>query len=219
MAYPQNFFRLVCSGTLVGSETFSYGISLRKEFTTGSAPDEVPAGVVDAVTAFHSNANLGIGSQAVLTTIKFNEIDVDGRYANSGETVLHELDPGVAGTGNTSMPPQVALAITLRTAKTRGRAHAGRFYIPRIAGAIDSDGRLSAALAAQTAGIATTFLDSLNTALEGIARVAVLSDVGLGAVNDVTHVEVGRVLDTMRSRRRSLDEDRQAGEPLAPAAP
>lgn len=219
MAYPQNFFRLVCSGTLVGSETFSYGLSLRKQFATGPAPDEVPAGVINAVTAFHSNANIGIGTQAVLTTIKFNEIDVNGRYANTGETVLHEFDPGVPGTGTTSMPPQVALAITLRTAKTRGRAHAGRFYIPRIAGAIGTDGRLSAAQAAQIGTVATTFLNSLNTALNGIARVAVLSDVGTGAVNDVTHVEVGRVLDTMRSRRRSLDEERQIGGPLAPAAP
>lgn len=219
MAYPQNFFRLVCSGTLVGSETFSYGISLRKEFTTGSAPDEVLVGVIDAVTDFHSNANVAIGSQAVLTTIKFNEINTDGRYANDGDTVLADLDPGVPGSGTTSMPPQVALAITLRTAKMRGRAHAGRFYIPRLAGAIGTDGRLAAAQAGTIVTAATTFLNDLNAALDGVARVAVLSDVGTGAVNDVTHVEVGRVLDTMRSRRRSLDEERQIGEPLAPAAP
>lgn len=219
MAYPGNFFRLVCSGKLVGSETFSYGLTFAKEFTTGSSPDEVPAGVVDAVTAFHSNANIGIGNAAVLTTIKFNEIDTSGRYANSGETVLHEFDPGVPGTGNTSMPPQVALAITLRTAKTRGRAHAGRFYIPLLSHSIGTDGRLSAAQASQIGERATTFLNDLNTALAGIGRLAVVSDVGTGAQNNVTHIEVGRVLDTMRSRRRSLEEDRQIGQPLAPAAP
>lgn len=219
MAYPQNFFRLVCSGTLVGAESFSYGLSIRKDFTTGSAPDEVPQGVIDAVTAFHRNGDLTTGSQAVLTTIKFNEIGVDGRYANSGETVLADFDPGIAGIGSTVMPPQVALAITLRTAKMRGRAHAGRFYVPHLSGPLGADGRLSAPAAANIATAATKFLNDLNTALAGIGRVAVLSDVGTGAVNDVTNVEIGRVLDTMRSRRRSLDEDRQIGAPLAPPAP
>ena len=219
MAYPQNFFRLVCSGTLVGTETFSYGISLRKQFTTGSAPATVPQRVIDAVTAFHSDANLGIGSQSILTTIKFNEIGVNGRYANDGDTVLHEFDPGVAGSGPTSMPPQVALAITLRTAKNRGRAHAGRFYIPNISGAISPDGRLAIGQATTVAQVATTFLNSLNSALAGIARVAVLSDVGVGAINDVTHLEVGRVLDTMRSRRRNLDEERVIGNALSPGTP
>ena len=219
MAYAHNFFRLVCSGTLVGSETFSYGLSFSRLSTAGNGPEEVPQGVIDAVTAFHSDANVGIGSQAVLTTIKLNEIDVNGRYANSGETVLADLDPGVPGSGSTSMPPQVALAITLRTAKMRGRAHVGRFYIPRLAGAIGVDGRLSSGQAETIAGVATTFLNSLNTAMAGIGRVAVMSDVGTGNENLVTHVEVGRVLDTMRSRRRSLEEERVIGEPLAPLAP
>lgn len=219
MAYPHNIFRLVMSGTLGGTETFSYGLTINKTFTTGSAPEEVPAGVIDAVEAFHSDSTLNIGSTATLTMIKFNEIDVNGRYASTERTVLHEFDPGVNGVGGTTMPPQVALAITLRTAQRRGRASSGRFYIPRLGGTIGSDGRLTAASAIQAAYAATTFLNSLNTALEGIGRVAVASDIGAGAINDVTHVEVGRVLDTIRSRRRSLDEERQIGDPLAPPAP
>lgn len=219
MAYPHNIFRLVMSGTLAGSETFSYGITIDKTFTTGSAPEEVPVGVLDAVEAFHSDANIAIGTQAVLTMVKFNEIDVNGRYASTENTVLHEFDPGIPGTGGNTMPPQVALAVTLRTAQRRGRASSGRFYIPKLGGAIGTDGRLAAAQALQVATVATTFLNDLNTALDGIGRVAVASDIGTGAINPVTHVEVGRVLDTIRSRRRSLDEERQIGEPLAPPAP
>lgn len=219
MAYPHNIFRLVMSGTLVGSETFSYGITIDKTFSSGPAPDEVPPAVLDAVEAFHTNANLAIGSKAVLTMVKFNEIGTNGRYFSTENTVLHEFDPGIPGATGNTMPPQVALAITLRTAQRRGRASSGRFYIPHLGGAMDTDGRISAGEAVQTAAAATTFLNDLNTALDGIGRVAVASDIGTGAINHVTHVEVGRVLDTIRSRRRSLEEAREIGAPLAPAAP
>lgn len=219
MAYPQNLFRLVMSGTHFGTETFSYGLTFAKEFTTGDAPSTVPTAIVDAVVAFHTAVNSGISNRSVLETIKFNEIGTDGRYASASDTVMEEFETGYPGAVTATVPPQVALAITLRTAKRRGRAHAGRFFIPWGGGSIGADGRIPASTQTNVAASVTTFLDALNTAAAGIGRLAVASDVGVGAIEYVTHCEVGGVLDTIRTRRKSLDELRVAGAPLAPPAP
>lgn len=219
MAYPHSIFRLVMSGTHFGTETFSYGLTFAKTWTDQSAPSTVPTGIVDAVVAFHTSANSRISNASVLETIKFNEIGIDGRYRSESETVMEEFETGYPGATNAIMPPQVALAITLRTAKRRGRAHAGRFYIPYGGGAIDNDGRIGSANQATIAAEVTKFLNALNTAAEGIGRLAVASDVGTGAIEHITHCEVGGVLDTIRTRRKSLDESRVAGAPLAPPAP
>ena len=219
MAYPQNIFRLVMSGTLYGTETFSYGLTFAKEFTTGSAPPTVPSAIVDAVVAFHTSADSGISNAAVLKTIKFNEIGTNGRYASESATVMEEFETGRAGSRGAVMPPQVALAITLRTAKRRGRAHAGRFYIPFGGGNLSLEGALYPAEQQKIVAAVTKFLRDLNTAAAGIGRLAVASDIGVGAIETITHCEVGRVLDTLRTRRKSIDENRLAGAPLAPPAP
>lgn len=217
MVYPVPFLRLAVIGTLYGSETFTYSLSLRRDFDAPlDPPDVVPQGVIDAVTTFHAAGGHSMTStSAHLTMIKLNEIGTDGRYTSEGDTVQHEFDTPVPGSGVPLHPPQIAVAVTLRTAKRRGRAHAGRFYLPMLAQTMGPDGRMSVGAQQGLATAATTFLDDLNAALPGY-EVAVLSNVGTGEVETVTHVAVGRVVDTMRSRRTSLDEDYFEGAPLAP---
>lgn len=219
MAYPHAIYRLVMSGTHFETETFSYGLTFDKLFSTELPPTTVPTGIVDACVAFHTAVNSRISNASVLETIKFNAIGTDGRYLSESETVMHEFETGHPGATSAIMPPQVALAITLRTAKKRGRAHAGRFYLPYGGGAVDGSGRIGSAAQQLVAASVTTFLNDLNTAAAGIGRLAVASDVGTGAIEYITHCEVGGVLDTIRSRRKSLDEMRVVGEPLAPPAP
>lgn len=215
MAYPESFLRLVVLGTLYGNEIFSWSLALRRSEFNLPVPDEVPQGVIDAVTTFHTTANIGTSSQSHLTGIKLNLIGTDGRYASDGETVLHEFVPPVAGAGTPGMPSQCALAVTLGTAATRGRASRGRFYLPRLAGSPQADGRLTPSNVENVAEAASLFIENLHAALPGY-RVAVTSNIGQGTIREVTHVEVGRVIDTIRTRRNSLDEDRFVGEPLLP---
>lgn len=213
MAYPDSFLRFVAIGSLYGNETFSYSISFtRNESGRPAAPDEVPQGVIDATVAFHQST-IGTGTGAVLQTIKLNEIGTNGRYVSSGDTVRHDFDPPVAGVGGANMPPQSALAITLRTDAQRGRAARGRFYVPTLARAVSQDGRITVAQATDAVAVSTTFLNALNAALPGWSA-AVVSDIGAGTFREVKYLEVGRVLDTIRSRRTSLDEDRQTGADL-----
>lgn len=208
MTYPRPFLRLVASGTLYAVESWSWSLSMIPDFdNTPTAPEEVPAGVITAVQTFHTSA--GIGSDARLNTVKLNEIDANGRYVDQDSTVLHDYAlPGVAGTGPSGLVPQIAWAVTLRTAATRGLAHSGRFYVPLPAVSVAEGGVVGTSAAVALADDAATLINDLNAAVPGW-RVGVVSDVRTGAARPVTRVEVGRVLDTVRSRRTNLPENHQ----------
>lgn len=212
MAYPLEFLRLVAIGTIYASETFSFSMSLiHAGGPTPSAPDEVPEEIVDAFAEYFATTGL-ISSQARLTTLKLNLIGTNGRYVGD-ETVLYDYDPYVAGQVGQFVAPQVAYAVTLRTAKARGRAHAGRFYLPMPALNLDATGQISD-LELQPVVVPTRDLvESINAALVPW-RVGVTSNLGAGAQEPVTHLAFGRVLDTIRSRRTSIAEDYYEDEPL-----
>lgn len=212
MTYPLPFLRLVVSGTLFTSESFSFGISLINDFGTGEAPLEVPQGVIDATEAYIARPTTKLSNAAVLTTIKLNEIGTDGRYTSATDTVLAEVNPTVAGALGIQTPPQIALAVTLRTGARRGLAASGRYYLPSPILALAATGVLDAADVLGVRDSSVTWLNEVNAALPGW-DVGVVSDVGVGAQRAVTGVQVGRVYDTIRSRRTSLRE--QYGD-LAP---
>lgn len=214
MAYPEPFLRLVASGTLYGSESWSWGISLVDEFSAEpEAPDEVPQAIIDAVAAFHTAPSF-IATYATLDTLKLNLIGTDGRYVDKTNTVQYDYpDPVPKGVSSGTVPPQVALAITLRTIARRGLASSGRFYVPVPAYDLTADGRLSVANATTIVGYATTLLNALDDAMDDWTP-GVVSNVGAGARRVVSHVEVGRVYDTIRTRRISLPEEYVIGDPI-----
>lgn len=176
--------------------------------------DTVPAGIISACTGF-MNTSRTIDT-CKLSMIKFNLIGTDGHYVDKNNSVLHELIPPAHGASESSVAPQLALAISLRTAARRGLAHAGRIYMPVPVCPVGGDGRVSVAERAPYITHATSFLDALNAAGEGWV-VGVVSNVREGGQRRVTNVRVGRVLDTIRSRRTSLDEDYLDGAALAEA--
>lgn len=207
MPYMTPFLRLVVSGSLYTAERFSWSMSLIPNFANDPlVPETVPPGIVDAVTTFHTNSAMSISQHAVLDLIKLNLIGTDGRYVNQGETVLEELDPPVPGPSGTQIPPQISLAITLGTGRSRGRAHAGRFYPPATGLAVQANGGISPTAQANAAGAAADLISSIN-AVSSEWVVGVTSDLGTGAQYAVTEVRVGKVLDTIRSRRSSIPED------------
>lgn len=213
MAYAVRFLRLVVAGTVYGSETFSWSMSFMRNFAPAAVPPSaVPGGFVTALTTFWSSPYWS--NAAEINTIKLNEIGTNGRYVDQGNTVAEYLTTPIPGTGTIKPAPQVALAITLRTAKSRGRAHAGRFYVPTPAILPSADGLLSAPSVLEIAGMAKDMLDDFQTALGADWMPAVMSNVGTGTQEPITHVAVGRVLDTVRSRRTSLGEDYQESAPL-----
>jgi hypothetical protein len=213
MTYAHPFLRLVVIGGLydtsapgVAGETFSFSLSLIPDDdsgTPGTVPTTVPAALITALSTFFTESGM-ISSNAIIRTVKLNLIGVDGRYENQ-ETVLDELEDPIQGTSSERPAPQVALVVSLGTDFTRGRAHAGRFYLPTPGFALSTAGVITEGQQAQVAQAAWAFIEDIVTAVPGW-RVGVVSDLGAGTERPVTHVRVGRVYDTIRSRRRSLDE-------------
>jgi hypothetical protein len=212
MVYPRSHLRLVSSGPLYTTERWSFGVNL---IGGVSAPDTVPPAVEAAVRALVNNAYFPTGSG--VDSIKLNLIGPDGKYVDTANTVLLEPETPIVGTGTNRYPPQIAIAVTLNTAAKRGRASRGRFFLP-IGGQVEADGQMSDNVATALAGMATTFLNALTDAVPGW-RPGVASNLGNGTERFVSHVSVGRVYDTIRSRRAAIPEEYVLGTTLAGYTP
>jgi hypothetical protein len=204
MAYPREFLRLVVSGTLYDVETFSWSLALVDPSDQANPPDTVPAGVLSALTTYHTSTSLNISKAAVMTMVKLNEIGTDGKYTRPN-TVYHEFPVPVPGVGNLYPPPQVAIAVSLTTPIKRGRAHAGRFYLPVPSVALGSWGGLTAGTMDTALLAAKTMVNAVNAACSPY-KVAVMSNIGEGTFQIVTGVRIGQAYDTMRSRREKIPE-------------
>lgn len=206
MAEIVQLARLVWSGTLFTGESWSCSVHL-----AGPIGPLVPATTFEpAIKAWMTRPTSHLSGAARLTEIKFNSIDpVTGKYAlptSNNATVF----PDVAGTEN-SAPGQLSLVVSTRTVLARGRGHAGRFYPPSgnpDSGVSTAAGQVTVAVAGDCAASASTLLTAINVATADF-RVVVFSKAGQ-SVEPVTAVRVGRVYDTMRSRRSSLDENYQS---------
>lgn len=198
-------------------EIWSFGCHMSRLFA--GAPD---AGVDDidndavtsALRALLSNGGSSTFGQAVhATDWRAYEIGTNGRMEGNPLVVDVSAD-SIGGTGGTVYPPQVSLCVTT-VADNRGPARFGRFYLPGPSASLGSDLRLSAGVADGYGEAATQFLKSVSDAVDalGLRSSSGLNVSGLpsssGTNQIIDHVEVGRVLDTIRTRRNGMLEDRQ----------
>lgn len=188
-------------------ETWQFGIRFL------GSPSTVTQALVDSLATptatLFADVSFSMKSIARLAFIKLAQIDVDGHYVPGTIAYTHSFSPMVSGAGTAGdpWPPQCAVVITERTALPRGRAHAGRFYLPVMQGVIGTDGKMPAGRPAVLLGPLRTWLNAINgTAGMGVA--SVMSKVGAGATQTITKLECGNVVDTQRKRRRQLVETR-----------
>lgn len=218
MSYLAPFFRLVIGGTIY-TERWNTSLSF-----LGGATKEADSTILNSLqTAIGSwyagtgGTGVGIHANFKLDTIKFNRIGTDGKYMDPVSQTYTYTTP-VAGGGPSIQPPsQLAVVATLKTNVARGRAARGRMFLPACNGFVavaSTDGRALAADALRVAGAVSTLINTLNSTVSSWAggvgsQVTIMSDLGTGAAHTVTSVEVGRVTDTMRSRRSQLSEARE----------
>jgi hypothetical protein len=174
--------------------------SMRFNFIgAGSGPFslvELQAGV----SALNTHLLPYVNEMARLTEVKSAAITPAGEYA--GDPTILAVDVA-GGAGSPVHAPQISLAISLATA-LRGPRGRGRFYLPAPAVPFQTTNGLipdASRDGVQTA--AAAFISALNAATDG-GTVVVASSFGTNS--PVTGVRVGRVLDTIRSRRRSVPE-------------
>lgn len=121
----------------------------------------------------------------------------------------------VGSGGPPTYPTQIALAVSLVTG-TPDAVGRGRFYLPSPINPVGADMRLAEADIPFILGDLRTFLVNVQTACNGspdpVLCVASQGSVSKGIApqnRTVTAIRVGRVLDTMRSRRNQLEEEHQ----------
>lgn len=195
-------------GSLPGSEQWSCG--MRLAWVGSGSPSMTSADLTAMETAvqnFHTAGGASISPRAKLTEVKMNLIGTDGRYINPTTNVVYPANIPGGGTDSLTPPNQIAWAVSLLTAVGRGPAHKGRFYVPLPTVPIGTDGEISTSLRDPLKTAATAFLAAVN-AVNANWQAAVFSrKSGAAAHRLITTVQVGRVLDTQRRRRRSLAEN------------
>lgn len=202
-------------------EGWNYGFKLVRQVSGHPDADFEnidEAAVSAALSTFHALSFFTMVSK--LTEWRAYMIGTDGKMEGNGP-LLHEYDTPVAGGSSGSfMPPQVALAVTT-VALDRGPAKLGRFYLPGVRLVPAADMRISEAEAETICDASQAMLQAVAASIDmpgttsnGTAcNVSGLGGAG-GTIQHVEHLEVGRVYDTIRSRRRSLLEERFVGETI-----
>lgn len=221
MAYPGNFHRLVIAGTLYG-DTFNTSLSIVPDGSGGimGPPAVTPTLLTDVAKCVSdfwtvgTSTNVVITASAVLKSIKLNEIKADGHY-KSPVTNEHIYPAPMAGKGSPGAPAQIATVATIRTAAERGLASKGRMYLPPCGGFwnLDTDGRATVSDANRVCQAVVWLGAAINEVYAALPntdasrmRVGVASSTRAGEFRVATAISVGRVPDTMRSRRsKSLE--------------
>lgn len=199
-------------GGTLGEDTWTNGLRIRhpsqnETFMTGWA-NTWQNDLAAAVFSWFNNPASHHNGLCRLGWVKVNAVNAAGRYIDQGNTNLIEY-PGAGDpppSGNTIIA-QAAWCVTLRTAKKRGRAHAGRFYVPTLMVNTTETGVIAQNSCQVMADAAQQFIQAVNDvdlANDG-TWVGVFSPLE-PLVERVTRVEVGNVVDTQQRRRRQITE-------------
>lgn len=232
MPYPELHHKVTVYGDAYnGSEQWSFGWRMRAVSGDNAAAQARADAIGPAVSAYwtHAASPKFMGTHR-LQGVKVAAIQPDGTYPD-GHVAGEVFFANIPGPENPAPPafiaPQSSLCITLMTAVPRGLASRGRFFLPPMNVAIGTDGLVEEVYRDAAVTAVQSFLTAVNNAEAGNADIAIFSrGVGVktfnpvtekiewtypnpGAVNNVTRVEVGKVLDTQRRRRRSLVEARE----------
>jgi hypothetical protein len=213
MAYKNKFIQLTWGGTYFSDDIWVNGLHI---IDTGLLPNEeiddaFHTGTLNAfvtrISEMHTNV-AGNSQQAKLEWVKMAMIGTDGKY--TVDPMIVDITP-LAGGRTGAMYPQLATAVSLRTAKKRGAGAYGRFYAP-VALQVEPTGRSHPNAVTEFLTLIQGFLTGLNLDLANntVDNTAVLgnvSKVGTGSQDEITGVFIGDLTDTQRRRRNKLQEN------------
>lgn len=211
------YWRVIVKGSLGSVEKWStstaYGI-------VGIAPDTADQATTDAMATAIRTATTSSNVTAQLLGLLSSQGNIEAIRVEKraeDETVLNVaeqlLTTPLAGTGTATKTPQDAVVLSLRTS-TPGAKGRGRMYWPAIANTLSTSFQLTTPAPATVAAGAKTWLQAINSAMDGVyiaassaLRVALsVRSVTDHVCRDVTSIQVGSVLDTQRRRRDALPE-------------
>jgi len=219
MSVPTHF-RFTARGTFDGTpEAWSFGFHMtRAQPSAGDAhiADINQSAVTSAFAAFFGNSNNIFTTSVKMTDWRAYEIGTNNKMQNN-PLVVDVTGAAIHGSSSVRLPTQIALVATL-VAANRGPARFGRMYLPGPSLAIGADYRLSDTQAGFYLAATTQLLKDVSDAIDFFAtnssegcNVSQLPAGGSGTLQVIDHLEVGKVYDTLRTRRRSMLEERAVG--------
>lgn len=135
-----------------------------------------------------------------------------GAVAGTGRIVqnssVYTFTTPLAGTGSTALPPQLAMAVTMR-ANILGRKGRGRIYLPALTqSTIASDGTVATAFSGNTRTAMKALIDGLQDVPPTNAYMPIVSVMSADSAHPVrpSEVRTGNRMDTIQSRRRQVAE-------------
>jgi len=192
-----------------GPEAWSNRLNLTSSGTLMSdgEADTAFADFITAVEAWQDMAPHPFGATLNMTFIKLNKISANGKYTDPGNTRAHYYSTPRPAPNNSygvgDLPYQCAVAVSLLTSATRGKAHRGRMYLPAI-NIQQTGGRIGDTLATYLATGVHDLIAAVNAAATTPTAVSVISTTGES--HHVIGTACGHIIDTLRTRRRSLVE-------------
>lgn len=216
MAYPDGVYRTNINATLQGGETMTHTVWCRTDTLNAGIPDmtqQIANRIRDTwsqlvTVGLPNGASIGsrLHTETRYTNCTTYKVDALGKATELAEAAF---DAQIAGTGTSALPPQLALVTTLLTNRP-GRNGRGRIYLGGLSNNIlGADGRLGTLTRDSMAGAMAEFYKAVrHTPLNGDTFRPVVVSPTITDSFKVTKVAVGDVLDTMRSRRASLTENK-----------
>lgn len=214
MAFAHSVTRVTISGTMFGgAEQWSTGFYLGEEGSDVSNPTTAAAEAIGARwQTYFTSAGASIANDYLTTQVKMAQMDASGATDLDNVVYYNYTTPPAGANAATQYPPQISLAVTLKSALTRGLAAKGRMYLPGVCHPVDTNGKIASATVGAHATLLQTMFDGINTDV-GIAGRLILASKGRTTVPtsppvnaEVTSLALGDVFDTQRRRRNALVE-------------
>lgn len=214
-----------------GAEQWSFGWRMRAVDPDDADAQRRADALAPIVSAFWTRSS----SPRQLSTHRLQGVKVaiitpEGTYPDdsiAGEVFFANVPGGVTPSSTDAFLPQGSICVTLATARPRGLASKGRFFLPPTDTPVGSDGLMPENYRDAMVTAAQNFLNAVNQIDAGNANIAIFSRgkgekafnaatgkiewtyPNEGRTEIVTRVEVGKVIDTQRRRRRQLTESRE----------
>lgn len=212
MARPGAVSRVVISGHMEATERFAWGFWLGNVEATQAANDTACNAIRDYFQNYAKTGLCGLLS----STSGYDKVTLYG-YGTTGTAAQWVSEAAItAGDGTStgsSLPTQVAWVVSLRTGRP-GRRYRGRYYVPVDTKTLTNHQFDSGLVASLLAG-QQSFFNAINASAVINGQVAVISEVGEGAVTPVTTLTADSRLDIQRRRADSLGADATASLPVS----
>jgi len=213
MTYEPHF-RVAMIGTMgLAPELESWTCSLKYDGLDATdydqtTADDVADDIFSAVATFIADSGNKFGDKVYARSARVYRVGTDGLtygvigYAGGSDAV--------SGSATTNLHPYQVSNVVSLVAPGRPPGVRGRIYLPPQGMSVNADSQCDDTFCSTVLAAFSTMAADIGTALEGLTaaspRLVIASGVGSGTLKVVNEVRMGRIPDTHRSRRRSLDE-------------